>query len=153
MRRRGSSGLVWLRIGTSESSCQCSKEPSGSINCWEVLECLHSRWPLNSKDLHWIFVLLSINVTHSIFIFYYSSTCFCLTRPSSGVIVYSPEAGALLCQCLPMWCCQPRTSADGVLIVSVRLLEYLCCLCGRHVACFLLSVLCYIDGQKNKYSV
>jgi hypothetical protein len=24
-----------------------------------------------------------------------------------------------------------------VLIVSVRLLEYLCCLCGRHVACYI----------------
>jgi hypothetical protein len=42
--------------------------------------------------LHWIFVLLSITVTHSLFIFYYSSTCFGLTWPSSGVIVYSPEA-------------------------------------------------------------
>jgi hypothetical protein len=31
--------------------------------------------------------------------------------------------------------------ADGVLIVSVRVLEYLCCLCGRHVACLLLSVI------------
>jgi hypothetical protein len=50
-----------------------------------------------SYFLHLIFVLLSINVTF-IFIFYYSSTCFGLTRPSSGVIVYSPEAGALLCQ-------------------------------------------------------
>jgi hypothetical protein len=31
-----------------------------------------------------------------------------------------------------MWCCQPCASAADVLIVSVRLLEYLCCLCGRH---------------------
>jgi hypothetical protein len=30
--------------------------------------------------------------------------------------------------------CQP-CAPDVVLIVSVRLLEYLCCLCGRHVAC------------------
>jgi hypothetical protein len=30
--------------------------------------------------------------------------------------------------------CQPCDPADGVLIVSVRVLEYLCCLCGRHVA-------------------
>jgi hypothetical protein len=29
------------------------------------------------------------------------------SRPSSGVIVYSPEAGALICQFLPTWCCQP----------------------------------------------
>jgi hypothetical protein len=28
--------------------------------------------------------------------------------------------------------CQPCASADGVLIVSVRVLEYLCCLCGHH---------------------
>jgi hypothetical protein len=46
--------------------------------------------------LHLIFVLLSINVTFTFY--YYSSTCFGLTRPSSGVTVYSPEAGALLCQ-------------------------------------------------------
>jgi hypothetical protein len=31
--------------------------------------------------------------------------------------------------------CQPCAPADGVLIVSVRVLEYLCWLCGRHVAC------------------
>jgi hypothetical protein len=30
--------------------------------------------------------------------------------------------------------CQPCVPADSVLIVSVRVLEYLCCLCGRHVA-------------------
>jgi hypothetical protein len=36
--------------------------------------------------------------------------------------------------------CQPCAPAGGVLIVSVRVLEYLCCLCGRHVACLLLSV-------------
>jgi hypothetical protein len=71
------------------------------------------------KFLHWIFVLLSINVTHSLFIFYYSSTCFGLTRPSSGVIVYSPEAGALLCQFRPMWCCQP--CASHVLLLMVCL--------------------------------
>jgi hypothetical protein len=70
------------------------------------------------------------------FIVYYLSSCFGLTRPSSSVIVYSPEAGALLCQFfLPMTGCQPCAPADGVLIVSVRVLEYLCCLCGRHVAC------------------
>jgi hypothetical protein len=73
---------------------------------------------------YWIFVLLSVNVTHSLLIFYYSSTCFGLTRPSSGVIEYSPpEVLALLCQFSPMWCCQPCASPDVVLIVSVRLLE------------------------------
>jgi hypothetical protein len=35
--------------------------------------------------------------------------------------------------------CQPCAPADGVFMVSVRVLEYLCCLCGRHVACLLLS--------------
>jgi hypothetical protein len=35
--------------------------------------------------------------------------------------------------------CQPCAPADGVLIVGVRVLEYLCCPCGRHVACLLLS--------------
>jgi hypothetical protein len=48
-----------------------------------------------------------------------------------------------------MSCCQPCASADGVLIVSVRLLEYLCCLCGRLVACLtecnrMLIASCYI---------
>jgi hypothetical protein len=39
----------------------------------------------------------------------------------------------------PMPWCQPCAPADSLLIVSV--LEYLCCLCGLHVACLLLSVL------------
>jgi hypothetical protein len=38
------------------------------------------------------------------------STCFGLTRPSSSVIVYSPEAGALLCQ----------------FFAYVRVCEYMC---------------------------
>jgi hypothetical protein len=29
-----------------ESSCECGNEPSGSINCWETIEWLHSWWPL-----------------------------------------------------------------------------------------------------------
>jgi hypothetical protein len=32
-------GLIWLRIGTSEGSCEDDIEPSSSIQCWEVLEC------------------------------------------------------------------------------------------------------------------
>jgi hypothetical protein len=68
---------------------------------------------------------LSINVTHSLFIFYYSSTCFGLTRPSSGVIVYSPEAGALLCQFLLMSWCQP--CASHVLLLMVWLLSVSVC--------------------------
>jgi hypothetical protein len=82
-----------------------------------------------------------MNVTFTFLFFYYSSTCFVLTRPSSGVIVYFTEAGALLCQFFSMPVCRPCAPADGVLIVSVRVLEYLCCLCGRHVTCLLLLLL------------
>jgi hypothetical protein len=41
---------------------------------------------------------------------------------------------------MPIFClsgCQPCAPADGVLIVGIRVLEYLCCLCGRHVVCLL----------------
>jgi hypothetical protein len=31
-------GLIWLRIGTVEGSCEHGNEPSGSIKCWKVLE-------------------------------------------------------------------------------------------------------------------
>jgi hypothetical protein len=31
-------GLMWLRIGTREGSCEHGNEPSGFIICWEVLE-------------------------------------------------------------------------------------------------------------------
>jgi hypothetical protein len=34
-------GLIWLRIGTVEGSCENGIEPSGYIKCWEVLESLH----------------------------------------------------------------------------------------------------------------
>jgi hypothetical protein len=33
-------GLVWLRIGTVERSCELGIEPSGSMKCWETIE-----WP------------------------------------------------------------------------------------------------------------
>jgi len=33
-------GLIWLRIGTREGSCDCGNEPSGSINCGEFLDWL-----------------------------------------------------------------------------------------------------------------
>jgi hypothetical protein len=39
-------GLVWLRIGQVESSCEFDIEPSGSIKCWEVVKWLHNLWPL-----------------------------------------------------------------------------------------------------------
>jgi hypothetical protein len=35
-------GLIWLRIGTVEGSCEHGDEPSGSIEYWEVLEGLHN---------------------------------------------------------------------------------------------------------------
>jgi hypothetical protein len=31
-------GLMWLRYGSVEGSCEHSSELSGSIKCWEVLE-------------------------------------------------------------------------------------------------------------------
>jgi hypothetical protein len=31
-------GLIWLRIGIVEGSCEHGNEPSGSIKYWEVLE-------------------------------------------------------------------------------------------------------------------
>jgi hypothetical protein len=37
-----STELIWLRIGTSGSSCEHGDEPSGSIKCWEILERLHN---------------------------------------------------------------------------------------------------------------
>jgi hypothetical protein len=31
-------GLIWLRIGTGDGSCECGNEPSGSIKCGEFLD-------------------------------------------------------------------------------------------------------------------
>jgi hypothetical protein len=42
-------GLIWLRIGTSEGSCEHGNVPSGSIKCWEYLEELHN-WQLLKKS-------------------------------------------------------------------------------------------------------
>jgi hypothetical protein len=39
-------GLVWLRTGKVESSCECGNEPLGSIKCWETIEWLHNWWAL-----------------------------------------------------------------------------------------------------------
>jgi hypothetical protein len=33
-------GLVWLRIGTVENSCEFGIESTGSMKCWETIE-----WP------------------------------------------------------------------------------------------------------------
>jgi hypothetical protein len=30
------SGLVWLRIGKVDSSCELGNDTSGSIKCWEL---------------------------------------------------------------------------------------------------------------------
>jgi hypothetical protein len=38
-------GLIWLRIGPVEDSCERGNEPSGFINCWEFLEWLYN-WRL-----------------------------------------------------------------------------------------------------------
>jgi hypothetical protein len=38
LREIGWIGLIWLRIGTVEGSCERGNEPSGSIKCGEVLE-------------------------------------------------------------------------------------------------------------------
>jgi hypothetical protein len=31
-------GLVWLKKGQVDSSCEFGIEPSGSIKCWETIE-------------------------------------------------------------------------------------------------------------------
>jgi hypothetical protein len=36
-------GLIGLRIGLVEGSCEHGREPSGSIKCWEVLVALQLR--------------------------------------------------------------------------------------------------------------
>ena len=35
---RAWTGLIWLRIGQVEGSCECGNEPSGSIKCGEFLD-------------------------------------------------------------------------------------------------------------------
>jgi hypothetical protein len=44
-------GLIWLRIGPVEGSCEHGIEPSGSIECWEVLELPHNKWLLNKGSV------------------------------------------------------------------------------------------------------
>jgi hypothetical protein len=62
-------------------------------------------------------------------------------RPHTAIFRYYNILSRNWCSVMPIsvmsWR-QPCASAYGVLIISVRLLEYLCCLCGRHVACLLL---------------
>jgi hypothetical protein len=40
------SGLVWLRIGTGERSCEFGIEPSAFTKCWEAIECPSNWRPL-----------------------------------------------------------------------------------------------------------
>jgi hypothetical protein len=35
-------GLIWLRWGPVEGSCEHDIELSGSVKCWEVFEWLHN---------------------------------------------------------------------------------------------------------------
>jgi hypothetical protein len=45
-----------------ESSCECGNGPSGSIKCWETVECQHNWWPLVcSAQFHMVIQ----SVTHS----------------------------------------------------------------------------------------
>jgi hypothetical protein len=60
---------------------------------WNILSCVLNK----IQDTLSICSLLSINVTKSFtFLLFVDTTCFGLTRPSSGVIVHFTEAGALL---------------------------------------------------------
>jgi hypothetical protein len=45
----GWSNVDWSGLA-QESSCECVHEPSGSINCWEVLKWLTNRWPLEYRS-------------------------------------------------------------------------------------------------------
>jgi hypothetical protein len=57
-------GLVWLRIGTGESSCERGNEPSGCIKCWETFEWLHSWWPVEwySAPQSYIYIYIYIYI-------------------------------------------------------------------------------------------
>jgi hypothetical protein len=57
-------GFVWLRIGTSENSCECGNEPSGPIKCREVLECLNNWRPASSAQLHRITSVVYSHILH-----------------------------------------------------------------------------------------
>jgi hypothetical protein len=47
-------GLDWSGSGyiNVESSCEHGNEPSGSIKCWETIECLHNLWLSSGAQLH-----------------------------------------------------------------------------------------------------
>jgi hypothetical protein len=46
--RMGWIGLIWLRIGQVDGSCEHGNEPSGSIKRWEILASLQN-WRLLKK--------------------------------------------------------------------------------------------------------
>jgi hypothetical protein len=55
LREIGWDGMVWYGLDRSDSgegpvegSCEHGNEPSGSINCWEVLQWLHN-WRILNK--------------------------------------------------------------------------------------------------------
>jgi hypothetical protein len=45
-------GLIWLKIGLVEGSCEHGEETSGSIKCWEMHEYL-STWQLLKDSAPW----------------------------------------------------------------------------------------------------
>jgi hypothetical protein len=79
-------------------------------------------------------LLLSINVTFTFYFLLFVD----MFRPHTAIFKCYNILSRSWCsvmQFFPMLECQPHAPADGVLIVSVRVLEYLCCLCGCLVAC------------------
>jgi hypothetical protein len=73
-----------------------------------------------------IFVFLSINVTFTFYFLLFVD----MFQPHTAIFRCYSILSRSWCSFLPMSGCQPCAPADGVLIVSVRVLEYLCCLCG-----------------------
>jgi hypothetical protein len=48
LREMGWDGGDWMDMGSVEGSCEHGIEPSGSIQCWGILEGLHN-WRLFKK--------------------------------------------------------------------------------------------------------
>jgi hypothetical protein len=55
-------GLVWLRIGKVESSCELGNDPSGSIKCWESTEWLHNLWQVLQVHVRQVIFPTYVNV-------------------------------------------------------------------------------------------
>jgi hypothetical protein len=47
------SGLMLLRMGTREGSCESGNEPSGSVKCWEILKWLRDERFLKKGSVPW----------------------------------------------------------------------------------------------------